>query len=67
MRIDCSLCGDQMLDLHLCLSASVNVRYILYAQSLGLYNKILVENLFIHRDFRLLSSPPPFRLQQRQE
>jgi hypothetical protein len=25
VRIDCSLCGDQIFDLHLCLSASVNV------------------------------------------
>jgi hypothetical protein len=29
-----------MLDLDLCLSASVNVRYILHTQPLGLYNKI---------------------------
>jgi hypothetical protein len=31
-----------MLDFHLCLSGSVNVRYVLYTQPLGLYNKILV-------------------------
>jgi hypothetical protein len=32
-----------MLDLHLCLSASVNVSYVLHTQPLGLYNnKILV-------------------------
>jgi hypothetical protein len=35
------LCDVKMLDLHLCLSASVNVRYILHT-TLGLYNKILV-------------------------
>jgi hypothetical protein len=40
VRIDCSLCGVKMLDLDLCLSASVNVRYILHTQPLGLYNKI---------------------------
>jgi hypothetical protein len=48
-----------MYDLHLCLSASVNVRYILHTQPLGLYNKILVGNLFVQRYF---SSPPPFFL-----
>jgi hypothetical protein len=53
------LCDDQMFDLRLCLSGSVNVRYILHTQPLGLYNKILVENLFVHRYF---SSPPPFLL-----
>jgi hypothetical protein len=42
VRIDCSLYGDQMLDLHLCLSASVKVRYVLHTQPTGLYNKILV-------------------------
>jgi hypothetical protein len=42
VRIDCSLCGDQMFDLHLCLSASVNVRNNLHTQPLELYNKILV-------------------------
>jgi hypothetical protein len=31
-----------MIDLHLCLIASLNVRYILHTQPLGLYNKILV-------------------------
>jgi hypothetical protein len=31
-----------MFDLDLCLSASVNVRYILHTQPLGLYNKDLV-------------------------
>jgi hypothetical protein len=36
------LCGVKMLDLHLCLSASVNVRYILHTQHLGLYDKVLV-------------------------
>jgi hypothetical protein len=35
-----------MLDLHLCLSASVNVRYTLHTQPLGLYNKFLVEHLY---------------------
>jgi hypothetical protein len=42
VRIDCSYCGDQMFDLHICLSASVNVRNNLHTQPLGLYNKILV-------------------------
>jgi hypothetical protein len=42
VRIDCSLCGVKMLDLDLCLCASVNVRYILHTQPLGLYNKDLV-------------------------
>jgi hypothetical protein len=43
VRIDCSLCGVEMLDLHLCLSASVNVRYISHTQTLRfIYNKILV-------------------------
>jgi hypothetical protein len=46
-----------MFDLHLCLSASVNVKPILHTQPLELYNKILVENLFVHRYF---SSPPLF-------
>jgi hypothetical protein len=31
-----------MLDLHICLSASVNVRYVLHTQPIGLYNKVLV-------------------------
>jgi hypothetical protein len=44
-----------MFDLNLCLSASVNVRPILHTQPLELCNKILVENLFVHRYF----SPPP--------
>jgi hypothetical protein len=57
VRIYCSLCGDQIFDLHLCLSASVNVRSIIHTQPLGLYNKILVGNLFVHHYF---SSPPPF-------
>jgi hypothetical protein len=48
-----------MLDLYLCLSASVNARYILHTQPLEAYNKILDEYLFIHRYF---SSPPPFLL-----
>jgi hypothetical protein len=59
MRIDCSLCGEQIFDLHLCLSASVNVRYTLHTQSLALYNKILGGYLFVHYYF---SSPPPFLL-----
>jgi hypothetical protein len=42
VRIDCSLCGVKMLDLDLCLSASVDVRYILHTQPLGLYNKDFV-------------------------
>jgi hypothetical protein len=42
VRIECSLCGDQLFDLHLCLSSSVDARYILHTQPLGLYNKILV-------------------------
>jgi hypothetical protein len=33
------MCGDQIFDLHLCLSASVNVRPILHTQPLGLYLK----------------------------
>jgi hypothetical protein len=49
VRIDYSLCGVKILDLHICLSASVNVRYVLHTQPLGLYNnKILVGYLFIH-------------------
>jgi hypothetical protein len=31
------LCGVKMLDLNLSLSASMNVRYILHSQLLGLY------------------------------
>jgi hypothetical protein len=50
------LCDDQMFDLHLCLSAGVNVRPILHTQPLGLYNKILVGNLFVHCYFSPL--PP---------
>jgi hypothetical protein len=42
MRIDCSLCGVKMLNLKLCLSANMNVRYVLHTQPLGLYNEILV-------------------------
>jgi hypothetical protein len=43
MRIHCSLCGVRMLDLDLCLSASVNVKYILHTQPLRfIQNKILV-------------------------
>jgi hypothetical protein len=30
VRMYCSLCGMKMFDLHLCLSASVNVRYVLH-------------------------------------
>jgi hypothetical protein len=60
VRIDCSLCGDQLFDLHLCLNANVNVRPILHTQPLGLYNKILVGNLFVHRYFYLPPPPPPF-------
>jgi hypothetical protein len=45
--------------LHLCLSASVNVRYILHTQPLALYKKILVGYLFVHCYF---SSPAPFLL-----
>jgi hypothetical protein len=38
-----------MLDLHLCLSASVNVRYVLHTQTFKfIYNKILVGYLSIH-------------------
>jgi hypothetical protein len=58
VRINCSWCGDQMFDLHLCLSASVNVMPILHTRPLGLY-KILVWYLFVHRYF---SSPPLFFL-----
>jgi hypothetical protein len=36
------MCGVKILDLDPCLSASVNVRYILHTQPLGLYNKDLV-------------------------
>jgi hypothetical protein len=37
------LCGVKMLDLDICLSASVNVRYILHTQPLMLiHNKMLV-------------------------
>jgi hypothetical protein len=43
VRIDYSLCGVKMLDLDLCLSVSVNGRYILHTQTLRfIYNKILV-------------------------
>jgi hypothetical protein len=42
VRVDCSLCGVKMLDLDLCLSASVHVRSILHTQPLGIYNKDLV-------------------------
>jgi hypothetical protein len=42
VRINCSLCGMKMSYLHLCLSASVNVRYISHTQPLELYNKTLV-------------------------
>jgi hypothetical protein len=42
VRIDCSLCGVKMLHLHLCLSASMNIRHILHIQPLELYNEILV-------------------------
>jgi hypothetical protein len=43
VRIDYSLCGVKKLDLNFCLSASVNVRYILHTQPLRfIYNKILV-------------------------
>jgi hypothetical protein len=48
-----------MFDLHLCLSASVNVRHILHTQPLGLYNKILVGNPFVHHYF---STPSTFLL-----
>jgi hypothetical protein len=48
-----------MFDLHLCLSASVNVRPMSHTQTLGLYNKILVGNLFVHCYF---SPSPPFLL-----
>jgi hypothetical protein len=58
VRIDCSLCGNQMLDLHLCLSASVNVRYILHTQHLELYNKNLVVYISIHHYFCLFSTAP---------
>jgi hypothetical protein len=46
-----------MFDLHLCLSASVNVRPILHTQPLGLYNKILDGNPFVLRYFLSPSSP----------
>jgi hypothetical protein len=59
VRIDCSLCGEQMLDLDLRLSASVNVKSILHTQPLGSHNKILVGNLFVHC---YLSPPPPILL-----
>jgi hypothetical protein len=49
-----------MFDLHLCLSAIVNVRHILHIQPLGLYNEILVGNLFVLRYF--ISPPSPFLL-----
>jgi hypothetical protein len=43
VRIDCSLCVVKKLDLNLCLSASVNVRYISHTQPLRfIYNKTLV-------------------------
>jgi hypothetical protein len=42
VRIDCSLCGVKMLDLHFYLSATVNVKYVLHTQPIGLYNKVLV-------------------------
>jgi hypothetical protein len=34
VSFDCSLCGVKMLDLYLCLSANVNVRYNLHTQPL---------------------------------
>jgi hypothetical protein len=58
MRNDCSLCDEQMLDLHLFLSVSVNVKYILHTQPLGSYNKILVVNLFVLCTFCPLSTTP---------
>jgi hypothetical protein len=58
VRIDYSLCGVEMLDLHLCLCASVNIMYILHTP-IGLYNTILAGYLFIHRYLCLLS-PTPF-------
>jgi hypothetical protein len=30
VRIDYPLCGVKMLNLHLCLSASVNIRYVFH-------------------------------------
>jgi hypothetical protein len=57
VRIDCSLGGEQMLDLDLRLRASVNVKSILHTQPLGLYSKILVGNLFFHHNFL---SPSPY-------
>jgi hypothetical protein len=45
-----------MLDLDVRLRASVNVKSILHTQPLGLYSKILVGNLFVHR---YISPPPP--------
>jgi hypothetical protein len=59
VRINCSLCGEQMIDLDLRLSASVNVKSILHIQPLGSYNKILVGNLYVHR---YVSPPPPILL-----
>jgi hypothetical protein len=60
-----------MFDLHLCLSASVNIRYFIYNPkgcvcktylrhtTLRIIYKILVGNLFVHYYF---SPPPPFLL-----
>jgi hypothetical protein len=46
VRIGCSLCGLQMFDLDLCLSASLNVIYILHTHTpLGLYYKSLREDV----------------------
>jgi hypothetical protein len=47
-----------MFDLHLCLSDSADVRYILHTQPLGLYNKILVGYLYINGYFCLPSTAP---------
>jgi hypothetical protein len=58
VRINCSLCAEQMLDLDLQLSASVNVKSILHTQPLGSYNEILVGIIFVH----LNSLPTPILL-----
>jgi hypothetical protein len=59
VRINCSLCGEQMLDLDLYLSASVKCKTYLTHVTLRIIYKILVGNLFVHC---YLSSPPPFLL-----
>jgi hypothetical protein len=55
------MCGDQIFDLHLCLSASVNVRPILHTQPLGLYLKSQM-GISLSTVIPNLSSHPPSSL-----